>query len=62
METLKRYLKYCVIFDAGLFIGMAAWIMLETTHIAPPVCVVEQSLYDSASSSNTIDAKVKRKN
>lgn len=40
------------------FVGMATWIVLETTKIAPPVCVVQQELYDQA---QPISASVKKR-
>lgn len=54
METAKTYITYAFF----VLIGMSGWIMLETTHIAPPVCVVEQTLYDQAAA--PIAAKVAR--
>lgn len=44
METLKQYIVYGFL----LMSGASGWIMLETTHVAPPVCVVTQEAYDLA--------------
>ena len=30
------------------FVGMSTWIMLEITHVVPPVCTVSQDLFEAA--------------
>jgi len=52
---VQQYVTYAFL----ILVGAASWIVLETTHIAPPVCVVEQTLYDQAVTS--VEAHVKRK-
>lgn len=59
METVKRYIKYLCLLNGGVVIGMAFWVLLETAHVAPPMCVVEQSAYDQAPIPT--DARIRRK-